>query len=160
LTHYAASQLACRPWEHSGLRASQMISHSGRYGVSLKTPWMARTTIRHLLTEWRATAELTGVAELLTSEIVTNAVRFAPPVPPARAGCVPYITLGCWYVPGLVVVEVSDENEKPPEMQVPGEESEGGRGLLLIEALSREWSYYYPRRGWKTVYCVIGERIA
>jgi serine/threonine-protein kinase RsbW len=138
LTHYAASQLACRPWEHSGLRASQMISHSGRYGVSLRTPWMARTMVRHLLTEWRATAELTGVAELLTSEIVTNAVRFAPPVPPARAGCVPYITLGCWYVPGLVVVEVSDENEKPPEMQVPGEESEGGRGLLLIEALSRE----------------------
>jgi anti-sigma regulatory factor (Ser/Thr protein kinase) len=158
LTHHAASQLACRPWEHSGLRAGQMISHSGRYGVSLRTPWMARTMVRHLLTEWRATAELTGVAELLASEIATNAVCFAPP--PARAGYPPYITLGCWYVPGLVVIEVSDENEKPPEMQVPGEESEGGRGLLLIEALSREWSYYYPRRGWKTVYCVIGERIA
>jgi hypothetical protein len=26
---------------------------------------------------------------------------------------------------------------------------------MLAEALSREWSWYYPRPGWKTVYCVV-----
>jgi hypothetical protein len=60
-----------------------------------------------------------------------------------------------WNLPELIVIEVSDENEKPPEVQVADQESQGGRGLVIVEALSREWSYYYPRPGWKTVYCVI-----
>jgi anti-sigma regulatory factor (Ser/Thr protein kinase) len=154
--HEIARQ-ARRPWEHSGLRAAEMHSHSGDNGVSLKTPWMARMMVRHLLTEWWADAGVIDVAELLTSELVTNAVCLAP-VGPERRGQVPYITLAVWYAPDVAVIEVSDENEKPPEVQVPDEESENGRGLLLVEDLSREWSYYYPRKGWKTVYCVVSER--
>jgi anti-sigma regulatory factor (Ser/Thr protein kinase) len=156
LSDHATALQPRRPWEHSGLHADQMISHIGKNGISLKTPWMARTMARHLLTEWQATAGLIEIAELLTSELVTNAVRRAPRQP-ALTGYVPYIALAYWYAPDLAIIEVSDNNEKPPELQVADEESAGGRGLFLVEALSREWSYYFPRKGWKTVYCVIGE---
>jgi hypothetical protein len=145
-----------RPWEHSGLRADQMSQHSGDTGVSPKTPWMTRRMVRFLLTEWGAATDLIETAELVTSELVTNAVRFGS-IRPVRWSDVPAIGLAVWYLPHLVVIEVSDENEKPPEIQAAGAEAEGGRGLQLVQAMSREWSYYHPRRGWKTVYAVIGE---
>jgi hypothetical protein len=157
LSHRGTAQQTRRPWEHDGLPATQMNGHSGDMGVSLRTPRMARAMVRHLLVEWRAAAGVIDVAELLACELVTNAVCLAP-VRPERQGYVPYITLAVWYIPDLVVVEVSDENEKPPEIQVPGDGGESGRGLLLVDGLSSEWSYYYPRKGWKTVYCVVGER--
>jgi anti-sigma regulatory factor (Ser/Thr protein kinase) len=146
-----------RAWEHSGLRASQMRHHSGDTGVSLRTPWMNRRMIRYLLTDWHAPAGLTDTAELVVSELTTNAVRFGS-TRAARGSYVPAITLAVWYIPDLAVIEVSDENEKPPEIRAAHEESEGGRGLQLVQSLSREWSYYHPRPGWKTVYAVIGEQ--
>jgi hypothetical protein len=145
-----------RPWEHSGLRADQMSQHSGDTGVSPKTPWITRRMIRILLTEWGAPAGLIDTAELVASELATNAVRFGS-IRSAGWSHVPAIGLAVWYLPRLVVIEVSDENEKPPEIQAAGAEAEGGRGLQLVQAMSREWSYYHPRLGWKTVYAVIGE---
>jgi anti-sigma regulatory factor (Ser/Thr protein kinase) len=136
-----------------------MSSHSGDTGVSPRTPWMTRSLVRHLLAEWDAPGDLIDVAELLASELATNAVRFGS-TRPARRSYVPCITLAVWHAPGLAVIEISDENEKPPELQATDEESEGGRGLQLIESLSLEWGYYHPRPGWKTVYAVIDQRSA
>jgi hypothetical protein len=134
-----------------------MNHHHGDLGVSLRTPWMARTMAGHLLTEWMAPAGLIDTAQLLVSELATNAI-----LPqcgrPARGSCVPYITEWYWHVPGLVVMEISDMNEKPPEIQFAEDDSERGRGLQLVASLSREWGYYYPRKGWKTVYCVLAEQ--
>ena len=112
---------------------------------------------RLLLTEWRAPADTIDVAELLISELATNAIR--PDLGWTARGAirVPCITGWLWHVPDLVVIEVSDRNKKPPELQVAEDDSEGGRGLQLVEGLSREWGYYYHPGGWKTVYCVIGE---
>jgi anti-sigma regulatory factor (Ser/Thr protein kinase) len=134
-----------------------MNHHHGDWGVSLRTPWMTRSTARYLLREWRASADVIEMAELLTSELATNAIRAGPDGLP-RGSYVPYITQALWHVPDLVVMEISDKSQKPPEVQFAEDESEGGRGLLLVESMSREWGYYYPRKGWKTVYCVIGER--
>ena len=33
--------------------------------------------------------------------------------------------------------------------------AEDGRGLMLLDALAREWSYFYPPGGGKVVYCVL-----
>ncbi len=146
-----------RPWERSGLLGSQMNHYHGDLGVSLRTPWMTRAMARYLLAEWRAAADVIDVAELLTSELATNAIR-SECAQPAHGSYVPYITQALWHIPDLVVIEISDSSEKPPELQVADEESESGRGLLLVESVSREWGYYYPRQGWKTVYCVVGQR--
>jgi hypothetical protein len=45
-----------------------------------------------------------------------------------------------------VLVEIWDGNLAPP---VPGQtslEGETGRGLLMVEAVSSSWGYYYPAR--------------
>jgi hypothetical protein len=41
------------------------------------------------------------------------------------------------------------------QMADVGVNAESGRGLMLVDALSKEWSYFYPPDGGKTVYCVI-----
>jgi anti-sigma regulatory factor (Ser/Thr protein kinase) len=143
------------PWFPLGSPGSREVtSHRGDFGMSRATPFMARGVARLVLAEWEIAPEAADVAILLVSELVANAVLFATE---RRAGDwrVPHVSLALWRLPGQVVLEVSDENEKPPEIRVPEPDAEGGRGLLLVQALSREWSYYFPRPGWKTVYCVI-----
>jgi anti-sigma regulatory factor (Ser/Thr protein kinase) len=144
-----------RPWERPGLHADEMHHHSGDTGVTARTPWMNRRMVRFLLTGWGAPESLTTDAELVVSELTTNAVRFGSARPP-KQDHVPAITLGVWYAPGLAVIEVSDDNGKPPEIRAAGPESETGRGLQLVQHLSREWSWYHPRPGRKTVYAVLG----
>jgi histidine kinase-like protein len=134
--------------------ATAARSFSIDFGIWLGTPSMARMMTRYMLSEWLVAPESIDVAVLLASELVANAVVFRPAARP-RDGYVPYITLALRHSAGLAVIEVSDENENPPEPGDPDLESEGGRGLMLVQALSREWSYYHPRPGWKTVYCVL-----
>ena len=94
------------------------------------------------------------MAELLASGLAANAVRFGSTRRP-RGSYVPHISLALRYADGLVLVEVSDESEKLPEMRIPDQESDHGRGMILVDELSRELSYYYPRPGRKTVYFII-----
>jgi anti-sigma regulatory factor (Ser/Thr protein kinase) len=103
--------------------------------------------------------ETIETAELLVSELVTNAVKFAGPLPAgvrhtdlARVGI---IDIMLRYLPDQLVIEVSDSDSRPPRAANPAPDSEGGRGLILVEALSKEWSYYFPPSGGKTVYCIM-----
>jgi anti-sigma regulatory factor (Ser/Thr protein kinase) len=99
-----------------------------------------------MLRDWGGCGAVAEMAELLVSELVTNATRFS-------SGD---ITLTLWRLPGTLVIEVSDQAEAAmPELREPDSDSERGRGLVLVSALSREWSYYFPRPGWKTVYAVM-----
>jgi hypothetical protein len=129
-------------------------SFSIDFGMSLRTPSMTRMMVRFILSEWQIASGSIDVAVLLASELATNAVRSGP-ARPARGSYVPYITVALRHSAGLAVIEVSDENENPPELRVADPESDCGRGLILVQELSREWSYYHPRPGWKTVSCVI-----
>jgi hypothetical protein len=54
-----------------------------------------------------------------------------------------------------LIIEVSDPDPSPPIMAEVDSEAEGGRGLMLVQALSKEWDYYLPRTGGKVVYCVL-----
>jgi hypothetical protein len=73
---------------------------------------------------------------------------------PDLAG-VAHVSMMLRHIPGLLVIEVSDQNMNVPRVKDADLDSVGGRGLMLVQALSKEWSYYFPRPGWKTVYCVI-----
>jgi hypothetical protein len=54
-----------------------------------------------------------------------------------------------------LIIEVSDPNSAPPVPGDPAANTESGRGLMLVQALSKEWDFYLPPAGGKTVYCVI-----
>ena len=43
-----------------------------------------------------------------------------------------------------LLVEVSDHDPRPPVPTAVDPERDGGRGLVLVEAVSNRWGYYYP----------------
>ena len=45
----------------------------------------------------------------------------------------------------------------PPVLTDADDEAESGRGLVLVDALSKEWSYFFPPGGGKVVYCFVGK---
>jgi two-component sensor histidine kinase len=101
--------------------------------------------------------ETIETAELLVSELVTNACKFAAPLPAAHSGLANagIIDIVLRYLPGRLVIEVSDSDVNPPVSANADLDSESGRGLMLVQALSKEWAYFFPASGGKTVYCVI-----
>ena len=54
-----------------------------------------------------------------------------------------------------LLIEVFDTDANPPVLTDAAEDAENGRGLLLVDALSKEWSYFFPSCGGKVVYCLI-----
>ena len=123
-------------------------------------PFWARRQTRAALRSWRIWPEAIETTELLVSELVTNAVKFAAPQQRQRADASPEsvecIALTLRYMAGRLIIEVSDPNPRPPVTAEAGDESESGRGLMLVQALSKEWNYYLPPSGGKVVYCVLG----
>ncbi|WP_374117153.1 ATP-binding protein [Streptomyces sp. RKAG293] len=108
----------------------------------------ARAHARDVLGKWAIPEEAANDALLVISELVTNAVRHTkkPDAPPpwatARSSESCVITL--WYTPGYLLIYVYDGDRTPPVRRQPSPTLAGGRGLLLVEALSAEWGYTYP----------------
>jgi anti-sigma regulatory factor (Ser/Thr protein kinase) len=130
--------------------------------VALPTsPFWARRYTRSFLNSCRGMSEGTAeTAELVVSELVTNAVRFSGD--PARtlryseradAGL---IALSLRHFADGLLIEVYDTDSNPPVLCDAGTDAENGRGLMLIDALAKEWSYFFPPNGGKVVYCVLG----
>lgn len=98
--------------------------------------------------EW-GFAEMSETAELLVSELTTNALlasRFLEQ--PA------VIRLRLLSDHRRIVVSVWDGNSRPPVRKSISEEDEGGRGLMLVEALSARWGWYpLGDVGGKCVWC-------
>ena len=103
---------------------------------------------------------LADTAELLVSEIVTNAVRASTPVvrqqretgQAARAQ-----PLRFWLTSDQrsVLIQVWDSDHHRPVRKDVGPDAEAGRGLLLIETLSTQWGWYAPdEQGGKIVWAV------
>jgi anti-sigma regulatory factor (Ser/Thr protein kinase) len=95
---------------------------------------------KQVVREW-GLAALADTTELIVSELVTNAIR-------ASAGLLsPVVRL--WLVSDLncVVIHVWDGSNEMPVRQNAGPDSERGRGLLLVESLSRDWGWYRKATG-------------
>jgi len=132
--------------------------------VALPTsPFWARRYTRSFLHSCKGMSQDTAeTAELLVSELVTNAVRFTGN--PARtlryceranAGL---ISLSIRHFREGLLIEVFDTDSNPPIQLRAEEDAESGRGLMLVEALSKEWSYFFPPDGGKVVYCLLDVR--
>ncbi|MGW5864520.1 SpoIIE family protein phosphatase [Streptomyces sp. NPDC055239] len=91
------------------------------------TPARARRLARSALERW-GLQELTDSLELLVSEVVTNAVRYASR--PVTLRLLRTDVLRC---------EVGDEVPQLPRLRQARATDEGGRGLYLVNKLARRW---------------------
>ncbi|MFJ7327625.1 SpoIIE family protein phosphatase [Streptomyces cyaneofuscatus] len=80
--------------------------------------------------------ELTMTTELIVSELVTNAIRYASG--PVRLRLLLQSVLTC---------EVSDASSTTPRLRHARTTDEGGRGLFLVAQLARRWGTRYTNRG-------------
>jgi anti-sigma regulatory factor (Ser/Thr protein kinase) len=123
-------------------------------------PFWARCQTRASLKAWQLQPETIETAELLVSELVTNAIKMSGPTPGAlgQSGVdgLERIFLMLRLMPGRLVIEVFDHDQNPPILTDADTDAEGGRGLMLVQALSKEWGHFLPPTGGKTVYCVLG----
>lgn len=105
----------------------------------------ARLHTNTVLHEW-GIPELAGDAELIVSELVTNALKASQSLPEIRPFA---LCLRSDY--RRLVVEVWDHSPREPRSAPPGRpggDAEGGRGLLVVEALSARWGF--ERTGYST----------
>jgi len=97
----------------------------------------ARLHTRHVLWEW-GLAILAASTELLVSEIITNAVHISREMDHAA------VRLWLLCDRARVVVLAWDPSPLPPLPVTPDEDTENGRGLLLVDAISERWGWYFP----------------
>ncbi|MEU1511047.1 SpoIIE family protein phosphatase [Streptomyces sp. NPDC005811] len=81
-------------------------------------------------------ADLATTSELIVSELVTNAVRYA--TPPIRLRLLRDTRLTC---------EVSDASSTAPRLRHARSLDEGGRGLFLVAQLAHRWGSRYTGEG-------------
>jgi anti-sigma regulatory factor (Ser/Thr protein kinase) len=84
--------------------------------------------------------ELIDDAVVIVSELVTNAVRHGLPAYAAASGDRP-IRLTLVRQGRFVVFVVSDPSDQDPQVRAADDVCENGRGLHVIEALSRVWGW-------------------
>jgi serine/threonine-protein kinase RsbW len=135
----------------------------------------ARHHAHAVLGEWRVPDRVRDTALLLISELATNAVTHTGPRPRAagpRPGppgheppharppgpedlpdgeelpCIqPHFMLTLWGLPERLLIHLYDQDRTVPTPYLPDLDSEHGRGLLLVDALSDNWGWQLPEPG-------------
>jgi anti-sigma regulatory factor (Ser/Thr protein kinase) len=110
----------------------------------------ARHHARRVLADWDLGA-LGEPAELVVSELVTNAIRACP-----AAWSHSQVRLRLASDRARLLIEVEDGSPQPPVPADASAEDENGHGLCLVEAMSAAWDWY-PRRasGGKVVWALL-----
>jgi anti-sigma regulatory factor (Ser/Thr protein kinase) len=104
----------------------------------------ARTLFREQAAPWGLSPDVTDTAELLLSELMTNAYRHAK-TPAGRE-----IWARCVVTETRLRVTVTDANDTLPTPGTASLDDESGRGLALVEALADDW-------GAERRHCCIGK---
>jgi anti-sigma regulatory factor (Ser/Thr protein kinase) len=103
----------------------------------------ARLHTRAVLIEWGLN-DLAEAAELIVSELVTNAVRAStgPDGHPRYDGSgLPVVVVRLGTDHTRVLIEVWDVIAGAPVTEQAGPDDESGRGLVLVEAVCERWSW-------------------
>jgi anti-sigma regulatory factor (Ser/Thr protein kinase) len=110
-------------------------------------PACARGHVRSIAHEW-GLSELVDTAELLTSELATNAVQASQRLG-IRADLrgVPIVRLRLLSDRVSLVICMWDGHHEMPARKDASVDAEGGRGLMLVDALSEDWGAYRKERG-------------
>jgi anti-sigma regulatory factor (Ser/Thr protein kinase) len=130
----------------TGFRATPSQPTTGHVAVAHLSPRDAavpvvRAEAVETLTAWSVNRQAIEIAALVVSELVTNSVRASRPEDKVVA-----VRLST--ASGNVLVEVwSRPDATLPTVQRPDEDSETGRGLGLVEALTDRWGAYRATSG-------------
>ncbi|GGX20185.1 SpoIIE family protein phosphatase [Streptomyces lomondensis] len=121
-----------------GLPSSQVATWDIPADPALVAP--IRKQVVDQLERW-GLLDATFTAELVVSELVTNAIRYgAPP-----------IRLRLIHDASTLICEVSDTNHTAPHLRRAKTWDEGGRGLLLVAQLTQRWGSRHTAEG-KTIW--------
>lgn len=101
--------------------------------------WVVRA-----LTAQGVATEAADVVELLTGELLANAVLHGP-----AAGD---IRIRIWRSGDLINVAVTDQSAGEPVVRPPSATSSDGRGMMLVDALATDWGVTDRGPGGKTVW--------
>ena len=107
----------------------------------------ARSQIRAAIGAWDIPVE-EDIAVLLTSEVVTNAIRH-------EASDTITLTISCSF--DQLRVDVHDTSRSQPVVVDAPPDAETGRGLMLVATLSSDWGCYRTPAG-KAVYFTLAFR--
>ena len=122
-------------------------------------PRVARVFVVQLVREWGLPEQCIETAELLASELVTNAVkqtgRTSGTPMPGPTEHVAVVSVWLHVVEDVLRIEVWDNDAAPPRKKELDPDTESGRGLFLVEALSKRWGVYNPKVGGKVVWCEV-----
>ena len=122
------------PQDHEPAVAPPHVAHLHLHGDPTDVA-RARRFLRTTTAVWQIRPEAIDAAALVLSEVVTNAVRYAPGP----------IDVTMTHSAGVLRIDVADNAHdlgprRPPataeQLRV---DAEGGRGLFLVEALSQRW---------------------
>jgi anti-sigma regulatory factor (Ser/Thr protein kinase) len=114
-----------------------------------------RQFVRATLTGWHL-ADLTDVAELVASELVTNALRHGlPSAHPSLAACERPVRLGLLAQAPYLLCTVTDPGGALPVLREPDLAAECGRGLTVVDACSPRWGWHPLDEGGKVVWALL-----
>jgi anti-sigma regulatory factor (Ser/Thr protein kinase) len=133
----------------NGEQAWPLHSHLDLAALPGAVP-LARHHARRVLVGWDLGA-LGEPAELVVSELVTNAVRASQ-----AAGAHRHVQLRLASDRASVLIEVQDGSPEPPVLAGAAAHDESRRGLYLVEAMSAAWDWYPNRAsGGKVVWALL-----
>ncbi|MEU7022770.1 ATP-binding protein [Streptomyces sp. NPDC046203] len=122
---------------------------------------LARLHTTDVLSRWGVHPDSVETAKLLVSELATNVVQHPNNLSrqdssQARQSTAQTFEIALEMVDDIVRLSVWDRDAKPPAMSPAGLDATGGRGLLLVDAMSLRWGHYeVPRRPGKVVWADI-----
>lgn len=109
--------------------------------------WARRHTT-DVLSRWRVPTKAIETAELIVSELTTNAVQHSEQVSPDSSRSTSRtFDLLLQVGNGVVRVSVFDDDEQAPVLKQPGADATSGRGIFLVAAVSSRWGHYPVRNG-------------
>jgi hypothetical protein len=106
-------------------------------------PAMSRAFVRSTLCEWHLESLSEG-AELVASELTSNAVAASTDDtgrPAYVNGRMPCVRVALLSDGSRVMLEVWDQAPGTPEVRAAVDYDEGGRGLVLVDAIAVRWGW-------------------
>jgi anti-sigma regulatory factor (Ser/Thr protein kinase) len=136
-THLTASEYLYGPDASVALLGQKWIPRDEKCVAS------ARRFVRDIAIDWSAAEDVPDIAELLASEVVTNALTHGAEKLPAPST----VRIAVGRDGPLMTVDVYDSCIAIPQMRMAHSMETSGRGLAIVETLSHRWGWTLHRHG-------------